>query len=598
MNCCGLSRNKSLQGIIRRLNEKEAHINLPFAYHGINRLLSLLKHKSQQIKLHRHQASGQVHWVDHLIAMCLRQNKGSRGMFTVYIEAAKGVYHPKSFIEEEDMKVILLWQLAGNRVAEINHQASGLPSVSYLHSRSTVPPLIPSSHQPTTNEVQINLDESVHSILKVLKEVVQSAGVIHTVLMFDEIATEKQICWDPKTNNFLELCREYLHRTSIEFVNEDDVKELYRSLDNNEVHYASEATIAALRALCKNNQLYPARAVMVSGDCKQETGDEHAVIIQTVLDSVNKLQEKTKFCIMSIASDGEAHRSAALVHLTFKKILSNTSPIHRQLKFLTFLNLHVRDDDLTCDKDFKHICKRLRNLIIRECGISVNHHHITPNIIIAQLKHEGLAADHILSMFKPDDKQDVKLAYDMLKDIWSLPHSTGSLNHGFLENCEALWVLGKFAFHLVFPYLCVDLSLSEQIKHRSAATHLSLALYKQAGKEFLPMNLYIDIMIMIKNIVFCITKAKVDNPNGEFWIILLGTDHLEELFGILRTMVGNDANLDMLQLVSWLAGMTEVSNILAKYPEWDRKPCCLNLPALTCESKEILDSTDHLKPGS
>ncbi|KAF8812761.1 hypothetical protein BYT27DRAFT_7027459, partial [Phlegmacium glaucopus] len=71
-------------------------------------------------------------------------------------------------------------------------------------------------------------------------------------------------------------------------------------------------------------------------------------------------------------------------------------------------------------------------------------------------------------------------------------------------------------------------------------------LYRLAGKEFIPTNLYIDLMIMIKNILFCVAKAKIDDPDGEFWLILLGTDQLKEIF---RTMVGNDANLDILQLV-------------------------------------------------
>jgi hypothetical protein len=161
-----------------------------------------------------------------------------------------------------------------------------------------------------------------------------------------------------------------------------------------------------------------------------------------------------------------------------------------------------------------------------------------------------------------------------------------------------LWILGKLLFHLVFPYLCVDLSLSEQIEHLSAAAHLALALYKLAGKDFIPTNLYIDVMIMIKNVLFSVAKAKIDDLDGEFWIILLGTDRLEELFGILRTMVGNDANLDILQLVSRLAGTTEVSNILAKYPQWDRAPRRLKLPALSRDSKEIPNGADHIKPAS
>ena len=141
------------------------------------------------------------------------------------------------------------------------------------------------------------------------------------------------------------------------------------------------------------------------------------------------------------------------------------------------------------------------------------------------------------------------------------------LSRGF--SC-LLWILGKLLFHLIFPYLCVNLSFSEQIEHLSAATHLTLALYKLAGKDFIPTNLYIDVMIIIKNVLFCVAKAKIDNPDGEFQAILLGTDRLKELFGILRTMVGNDASLDILQLVSCLAGTTEVSNILTKYPQQDQ----------------------------
>ena len=187
----------------------------------------------------------------------------------------------------------------------------------------------------------------------------------------------------------------------------------------------------------------------------------------------------------------------------------------------------------------------------------------------------------------------------MLKDIWSLPRQCTNQSSGVLAAREALWILGKLLYHLIFPYLCVDLSLSEQIEHLSATAHLALALYILAGKDFILTNLYIDLMIMIKNVIFSIAKAKVDDPDGEFWIILLGTDHLKELFGILKTMVGTDANSDILQLVSRLSGTMEVSNILAKYPKWDNSPCHLKLPAISRESNEsIPDSADHIKPAS
>src|SRR5882672_2072478 len=102
----------------------------------------------------------------------------------------------------------------------------------------------------------------------------------------------------------------------------------------------------------------------------------------------------------------------------------------------------------------------------------------------------GLSADHIRSLFNPDDQQDVKMAFDLLKDIWTLPRkSTNTTSPGISAAREALWILGKLLFHLVFPYLCVDLSLSEQIEHLSAGAHLALGLYKLAEKNFIPTNL-------------------------------------------------------------------------------------------------------------
>ena len=336
----------------------------------------------------------------------------------------------------------------------------------------------------------------------------------------------------------------------------------------------------------------------MSGDCKRETGEEHAGVIQTVLDGMNNLRETTRLQVVTLCSNGETRRGAALIILTFKHELSSNSPIYPLLKPLTFLNLHVGDDDLTCDKDWKHVFKHFHNLFLRHRGVVINGFRVKPGILKDHFKSNGLSAEHVRALFNPDDQQDVKMAFDMLKDIWTLPRISENLHPGFQKAREAVWILGKLLYHMVFPYLCVDLSLSEQIEHLSAAAHLALALYRSSNKDFIPTNLYIDLMIMIKNVLFCVAKAKIDDPDGELWIILLVTDRLEELFGILHTMVGNDTNLDILQLVCRLAGTTEVSNILAKYPHWDQAPQQLKLPVLSRESKEIPDSADHIKPSS
>jgi hypothetical protein len=90
------------------------------------------------------------------------------------------------------------------------------------------------------------------------------------------------------------------------------------------------------------------------------------------------------------------------------------------------MDFHVGDDDLTCDKDWKHIFKRFRNLMLPASGVVVNGFRITPDILRTHFQSYGLSAEHIRAAFNPKDQQDVKLAFDMLKDIWTLPQFSTS----------------------------------------------------------------------------------------------------------------------------------------------------------------------------
>jgi hypothetical protein len=244
--------------------EDGAHENAGFAYHGFSGLQEILHRKNQLIEFYRLRglnqarkllvkaaalsdqkrllmaiASGRASRVDRLINIGLRQKKGVRGLLASYMAAAEGYYNPKSFTEEEDMKALLLWKLGGNRVAEINHRANHAPSVSYLRTRSTVPPIVPSHKQPTVIQVTANVEATFEGVLDVIHGE-NGSEFIHTVLMFDEIATEKRIRWDPKTNYFLGLCREHAHNTATEFINEGDMEELFQALDDGQVHHAGE----------------------------------------------------------------------------------------------------------------------------------------------------------------------------------------------------------------------------------------------------------------------------------------------------------------------------------------------------------------------
>ena len=303
---------------------------------------------------------------------------------------------------------------------------------------------------------------------------------------------------------------------------------------------------------------------------------------------------------VSIASDGESKRGDALVEITMRWSLSPTSPIYTQLQPLRFLNLLVREDDITADKDFKHIFKRQHNLMLRNKGFLIDGFCITPSILRGQLQANGVPSHQIRSLLNPNDRQDVILSYSLLKEIWSLPPDPKTSNYMFGHARDALKLYGEFARNLIMPYICVDLDLDEQLIHLSTAAHMAFYFYTDNGAKtsFMPNQSYVDLMIMIKNVYFCIAKFKKDNPDGKFFIILLGTDHLEGFFGLIRTAVGTDCNVNIFQLGSCASGLTEVAVILALHPEWDRSPRRLTLQAVTREMDEFTYKVDHINPAS
>jgi hypothetical protein len=93
--------------------------------------------------------------------------------------------------------------------------------------------------QPTVDKVRANVEVTFNRVLKVIHSQ-NHLKFVHVVLMFDELATEKRVHWDLKTNYFLGLCREHAHNTAMEFTNEANMEELFQRLDDGKVHHAGE----------------------------------------------------------------------------------------------------------------------------------------------------------------------------------------------------------------------------------------------------------------------------------------------------------------------------------------------------------------------
>ena len=76
-----------------------------------------------------------------------------------------------------------------------------------------------------------------------------SGGLVHQVLMFNELAIEQCIWWDDSSNKFLDICWEYSHEISLNFTSERELNILCDAIGNHEVHLASKATVAGIGKL-------------------------------------------------------------------------------------------------------------------------------------------------------------------------------------------------------------------------------------------------------------------------------------------------------------------------------------------------------------
>lgn len=267
--CVYLSKHDgNLAGIRERL-ETGVHENSRLVYHGIGNLVKIIRAKTGEIRALRLRklndaakltrkavtidhlkqfvmavASGKVERVDRLVRTALAQGAGPQKIVSLMDQAARGVYHPKGYTEEDDLRGILLWRLGGARVAGIGQRALGLPSVSTLRRRTLIKPLVVSSGQPKIAEIEANVINTFDAIRDEMEKERENGhfNILHQVFCIDEVKvnTRARVC--PLTNKILGPCREHVGKTSVEFSSEKEVYMLVEAIARGEVHMAVDVS--------------------------------------------------------------------------------------------------------------------------------------------------------------------------------------------------------------------------------------------------------------------------------------------------------------------------------------------------------------------
>lgn len=359
-----------------------------------------------------------------------------------------------------------------------------------------------------------------------------------------------------------------------------------------------QGTVMGMSILTDRPNDYAVRPFLISGTCKRETVPQHRKLLLATVIAVNDPESGVPRIVRVyvISTDGCSLRRRVLIEITMDRELAVSSPIYHSLSPLTLFSFLHGADEITNDPDWKHVLKRLRNTLLRAAGVTIAGVSISTSIIKMHLIKNGMSASAANRLLAPNDRQDVVLMIQLLNAITHLPASDPSLTPSAQASRRILRLLGRLYCYLLEAYLDITLSLDDQLIRLAAASRIALALYYHDRGRFMPVQLYFDLQCMIRTVYFCVAKAQVDDPDGQFFIILLGTDGLEKVFGKVRTMIGNDCNADLLQLSNRIDGAVQCVKILELHPEWGGHARRLNLKTLVEQGECISREMDHLNP--
>ncbi|KAF9473610.1 hypothetical protein BDN70DRAFT_937308 [Pholiota conissans] len=470
--------------------------------------------------------------------------------------------------------VFLIYKLGGHSAAIIAQRALGAPSIDATKRHVSTAPLQPSPGFPTLNQLMANLRQCY---------LIANEVALGMSIQLDELKVQERLRWEPRTNHILGLCREHCKPYALEFRSITQAEAIAEALHQKRVHLATEATVIGASILDEEPSKYVTKPFAMSGSCKRESLEDQEKLISLSVAAVKDMENSLKTKLYCVCSDGD---------------LVPGDSIYTTLSSLPLFNLKCGDDFLTADFDWKHVLKRFRNTAIRQKGFSLHGRAFSTSVLREHLKSLPMTDLTIDALLSPNDKQDVVLMIKLLYSISQLSSAPPTASPLTRSTREMLRLLGHLYGNLLSAYMDVSLSLHEQLVKLSTAAHLILALYNLDKGNFIPVQSYFDVMCMIKNVYFCVAKAQRDDPEGRFYIILLGTDGLEKVFGKVRSMIGNDTNADVLQLANRIDGAVKCVNILERHPEWGGDARRLKVKPLNKEELEITSKYDHLNPAT
>jgi len=176
----------------------------------------------------------------------------------------------------------------------------------------------------------------------------------------------------------------------------------------------------------------------------------------------------------------------------------------------------------------------------------------------------------VTRLLNPDDLQDVPCAVELMQAIITLSKSkidtiTGDV--GMCADMSAIKSLGAILESLLLLFINITLSLQQQVSYLSCYVHLTFTFFHLYHSAFMLHVLYYDSQTMAKNACFCIAKQQRLDGSQRFWLIQMGDDWLEKLFGITQMRGQHNSAMNYSQALDRISATKDIDTVFKKHPD-------------------------------
>ncbi|KAJ6603661.1 hypothetical protein B0H10DRAFT_2315727 [Mycena sp. CBHHK59/15] len=525
-------------------------------------------------------ASDDVPGLRRILVAALKRGASPQVIYSLLERAIAGLFTARGGFTDRDLDIaFLVKSIGGPRLLYALQKSHGLASRSTVMHSQTIPRLQASIGIPTQEEINVNISTLLNPLIKPPPANLGHDKQVGHAVLFDGVALETKCRYCPQRNAILGICREHFDRVINQVTNlqsVDDIETIRTALfssatEDQKVCFGSDATVVAIAPYGRDDHYTPS-PIVVSPSDKTEKGLELVKWMQTVITSwqENESGESVHGPIWSLASDGDAAYRLAKHTLCMVKKLDPELPLGKILYPLIGLNLLTSINNILWTGDPKHIWKCFGTLARNPLGFMIFMMNIKPENIIKHLcELEDMTEEAARQLLDPADKQNVPKAVGLIQHLNKLQHLPIPKNPTFAHERNTIVFFSEVLGYFVFPFITIEMDLSQQVRSLATYAHLAAALQLKHGSACFTGPLYADSQATIKNIIFIIARMQLINPNLCFWILHEGTDRLEQIFSDCRTL-DHARNFDIDQLASKLSLSALINAAFQRNPDLDQ----------------------------